>query len=63
MTHQRLDDRIKDLCAKAVATPPSTELEGILRQLKDALHEHTEHLRKMAANYRTGTERRSKKKD
>ncbi|GEM_PF-6408931 len=39
---QRLDDRIKELCAKAVATPESPELEEILQQLQKALHEHAE---------------------
>jgi hypothetical protein len=57
---RRLDDRIKELCAKAVATPPSPELEEILRELQKALHEHTERLRKMVAQYPVSPDRRSK---
>jgi hypothetical protein len=37
---QRLDDRIKEICAKAVAIPESPELEEILQQLQKALHDH-----------------------
>jgi hypothetical protein len=46
-----LDNRIRELCAEAVATPESPELEEILRQLQEALHEHTNRLRKMVASY------------
>jgi hypothetical protein len=60
---QRLDDRIKELCAKAVATPASPELEEILQQLQDALHEHTERIRKMLSHYPNRPERRSRTKD
>ena len=34
---QRLEDRIKELCAKAVVTPESPELNAILKQLHAAL--------------------------
>jgi hypothetical protein len=44
---QRLEDRIKDLCAKAVATPESPELNAILKDLQAALAEHAGRLRKM----------------
>jgi hypothetical protein len=57
---QRLDDRIKELCAKAITTPPSPQLDEILTELKSSLHEHTERMRKAAANYRARHERRSK---
>jgi hypothetical protein len=53
-----LDDRIKELCSKAVATPPSPELEKTLEELKKALREHTERLRKTAALYPFPPERR-----
>jgi uncharacterized coiled-coil DUF342 family protein len=56
----RLEDRIKELCAKAVTTPESSpELNEILKQLQSALHEHNERLRGMVANRDTHTERRS----
>jgi hypothetical protein len=56
---QRLEDRIKQLCAKALSTPESPELNEVLKQLQDALHEHTDRLRDMVASRRIRTERRS----
>jgi hypothetical protein len=43
-----MEDRIKDLCAKAVETPASPQLGKIFRQLQSALSEHTQRMRKMA---------------
>jgi hypothetical protein len=37
-----MEDRIKQLCAKAVTTPESPELNEILKQLQSALHEHND---------------------
>jgi hypothetical protein len=37
------------LCARAVSAEPS-ELDPIIQELKAALHEHTERLRKLAAD-------------
>jgi hypothetical protein len=48
---QRLEDRIRQLCVKALATPQSAELDEILRELKSALAEHTRRLRALAAAY------------
>jgi hypothetical protein len=45
---RRLDDRIRELCAKAVATEDSSELHDILQQLRASLHEHAKRLRKSA---------------
>jgi uncharacterized coiled-coil protein SlyX len=45
----RLEDRIRELCAKAVALPESEELNEVLAELKSALSEHTERIRKMAS--------------
>jgi hypothetical protein len=45
---RRLEDRIRDLCTKAVAAG-SGELNPVLSELKAALHEHTQRLRRMAA--------------
>ena len=55
----RLEDRIKQLCAQAVTTPESPELNEILKQLQSALHEHTERLRDMIVSRQAHTERRS----
>ena len=60
---QRLNDRIRELCAMAVATAASPELEEILRQLRKALHEHAKRLRKVLSEYPLRRERRSTKKD
>lgn len=45
---RRLEDRIRNLCTKAVAAG-SGELNPILSELKAALREHTQRLRTMAA--------------
>jgi hypothetical protein len=50
---QRLEDRIKELCAKALTLPASPELNEVLKQLQEALHEHTRRLREMVASRRT----------
>jgi hypothetical protein len=46
---RRLEDRVRSLCAKAVAAG-SGELNPILSDLKAALYEHTQRLRTMAAS-------------
>jgi hypothetical protein len=43
--HSRLEDRIRDLCAKAVASSDSLELTSVVEELRAALHEHAERLR------------------
>ena len=43
-----LEDRIRELCARAVVAPQG-DLEPILLDLQAALHEHTENLRLLAA--------------
>jgi uncharacterized coiled-coil protein SlyX len=48
---QRLEDRIKELCVKAAATPQSPELSEVLQQLKAALAEHTQRMRKLVAGF------------
>ena len=45
---RRLEDRIRDLCAKTVSAPED-ELGPIISELKAALREHTQRLRKLAA--------------
>jgi hypothetical protein len=48
---ERLEDRIRELCHKAGATPESPELDDILQQLKAALAEHTRRMRELAAGF------------
>lgn len=48
MPSRRLNDRIRELCVKAVSAPTS-EVDSVLEELKAALAEHTQRLRKMAA--------------
>jgi hypothetical protein len=43
-----LNERIRQLCAKAAAAPDS-EVEAILSELQAALREHTKFVRQMAA--------------
>ena len=45
---RRLEDRIRELCAKAVSAADD-ELEPIIRELRTALREHSQRLRQLAA--------------
>jgi hypothetical protein len=47
---RRLDDHIRELCTKAVKTSDTAELLEVLEELRDAIHEHTQRLRKLAVN-------------
>jgi len=46
--HRRLEDRIRELCAKAL-TAQESELHAILHALRSALREHNGRLRRLAA--------------
>ena len=46
---RRLDDRIRELCARLVASTEHHDVEAILSELKAALHESIERLRKRVA--------------
>lgn len=46
-----LERRIRELCAQAVATPNTDELQPILWELRNALHDHAERLKRMVAEY------------
>ena len=48
MPSRRLEDRIRELCAKAVAAKDG-DLDPTLAELREALHEHNVRLRKLAA--------------
>jgi NAD(P)H-hydrate repair Nnr-like enzyme with NAD(P)H-hydrate dehydratase domain len=45
---RRLEDRIGELCTKAVATTHDSEFSSILEELREALRSHTERVRKLA---------------
>jgi len=55
---RRLDDRIRHLCAQAVATTDADELNRILGQLSGSLRAHTERVRQLAVKRPTPPERR-----
>src|SRR6202167_658355 len=42
----RLEDRIRELCAQAVASSNSSGFNEVIHELQSALHEHTKRLRK-----------------
>jgi len=46
---RRLEDRIKQFCAKAVDKPESPELDEIIKELRAALKEQVERARKRLA--------------
>jgi len=46
---RRLEDRIRELCTKAVAAPGSADFNEVMQQLRAALHEHANRLRQLAA--------------
>jgi hypothetical protein len=45
---RRLEDRIRELCAKTLIAQGAAQLEPILSELNSALREHMERLRKTA---------------
>ena len=49
MPRRRLEDRIQDLAARAVAARDPVEVNDVIQQLRAALHEHADRLRKLAA--------------
>jgi hypothetical protein len=46
---RRLEDRIRELCTKAVAADDSSDFSEVMRQLREALREHANRLRQLAA--------------
>jgi hypothetical protein len=51
---RRLDDRIRQLCAKVAASKDSDELTVILPELKSAIHDAIERLRLRAVTMLSG---------
>ena len=58
MTPRELEDRIRDLCARA-SHADEAEIRNVLQELRAALQKHTQLLRKMAAEKLTGGTRQS----
>lgn len=54
MTSYRLEDRIRDLCAQAIAAD-DVALPGILSELRSALHESVERIRTLAIRQLAGS--------
>jgi len=52
LSPRRFQERINALVTRAVATHDPTELEEVITELREALHEHAKGLRKMAAEKR-----------
>jgi hypothetical protein len=48
MLSRRLEDRIRDLCTKVIAADENA-VEPVIADLKSALREHNDRLRKLAA--------------
>jgi hypothetical protein len=46
---RRLEDRIRGLCDRALATQDAREFDSIIADLQGALREHSERLRKRVA--------------
>jgi len=46
----RLHKRIEDLTDKVVATEDPADLDHLIPQLQETLHEHSKRLRQLAAN-------------
>jgi hypothetical protein len=46
---RRVNDRIRELCAEAVAAKGSHEVKSILAELQLAIHQYTQRLRNRAA--------------
>jgi hypothetical protein len=54
----RLEDKIRNLCARALVTRDDKELKSQLDELRDALHQHIERLRGRLFAYPFVLERR-----
>jgi hypothetical protein len=55
---RRLEDRIRELCTRAVATSDLAELSPILEQLKAALRDHAHRMRHLPTLPQVPSDRR-----
>jgi hypothetical protein len=61
MSSRRLDDRIRELSAKAIIAEDS-DLDATFTRLQSSLQEHTKRLRKMAAEQFAGAAKKRKER-
>jgi hypothetical protein len=54
---RRLEDRIRELCAQAVASGDA-DFSEVLAQLRSAMHQHIEEMRKMVVEHMEGKNER-----
>jgi DNA-binding transcriptional regulator YbjK len=54
-----MEDRIRTLCQQIVAVQDEDELDSVILELRDALHQHIEQLRERLADYPILVERRN----
>jgi hypothetical protein len=59
VAEQRLEDKIRALSARAIAAVDSDELKPVIRELRAALKEHVQRLRKRAAEMPLPRDRRN----
>lgn len=60
MPFRQLDDRIRELCRRAVAADDA-QFTSVLAELRGAMREHIQHMRRMAIQQLAGEkERRSR---
>lgn len=57
----RMEDRIRRLCSQILATSKDEEIEPLLVELREALRQHIERLRRRLGSYPLLVERRQRK--
>jgi len=57
---RRMEDKIRDLCAKVVASKTDRDITPMLVGLRAALHQHVERLRAQLVEYPIVVERRKR---
>jgi len=60
MSTRRLEDRVRDLCAKVIEAKDS-DIDQTIKELRQALAEHNRRLRKMAAQKLTGAQQEERR--
>jgi hypothetical protein len=56
----RMEDRIRNLCSQLLATKKDEEIEPLLVELREALRQHIERLRRRLGSYPFLVERRQR---
>ena len=63
MPYRRLDDKIRALADRAVAAGESDEIKNTVEELRSALHDHSQRLRKLAAEKLAPSANRPRRRD